>query len=330
LVWYKADHNDTLLNIPSDLLCRKLQVLTTIAYQYPYLERYYPTSSSYIWFDGKHLLNTRFVSYYIMDNGCYFYPDGIHEIKNKNILSHLTPNDQDVLMPVSFQWMDDNSVNLPKLTQNPFSIGLEDIRLYVVNGGVRFIATTINYAPAGHIWMVVGDYDVYNCTYSNCSLVVPPDRNSRCEKNWAPVVRKNMETGRDEAWFIYKWSPMLIGRIMDGEQLEIVEQIDTPWPWFDKFRGSTPFVQIEDGFIGLAHFSIEAHPRRYYHSLVLLDLHTLYPKKYSMPFYFKNVGVEFCIGMRFHSDKYTFWFSQMDRDPLMVEVEQSEIILHNI
>jgi len=340
LQWFGGNHDDHLLQVPVELVCSRVKPQSEVQYSYPYLERYYPTSASYVCVAGKHWLNTRFVSYYLMDNGCYFYPDGSHVIKNKNLLSPLERDAEGRWRPTGFEWMKEESIDLVESTPESFSRGLEDLRLFAVNGRTMFIATSINYSPAGHIWMVVGDYNVENQTYSNCQYVVPPNPDQYCEKNWTPVVRKNVETGSDEAWFIYSWNPMQIGRIKeegDGcrRRLEIVDQIDTSsLALFRYFRGSTAFVATTedgdgDGYIGLVHFSVETTPRHYYHCVVVLDTN-LHPVKYSMPFYFQKVSVEFCIGMDVSQETYTFWFSRMDRDPMMICVSKKDVLLFDV
>lgn len=127
-----------------------------------------------------------------------------------------------------------------------------------------------------------------------------------------------------------------MGRIIRGRDkthLEIVNEkkVDS-WPWFDLFRGSTSFTLTDEGYLGLVHFSFECYPRHYYHCLVLLDRETMYPIRYSMPFYFHQRSVEFCIGMRvdLEMDKYVFWISQMDSRPEMICVDRTEIVLHKV
>jgi len=50
--------------------------------------------------------------------------------------------------------------------------------------------------------------------------------------------------------------------------------------------------------------------------------------KYSNCFCFKSLGVEFCIGFTDElADEYVFWTSQMDREPMTVFINKSEIPL---
>jgi hypothetical protein len=86
---------------------------------------------------------------------------------------------------------------------------------------------------------------------------------------------------------------------------------------------------VDGKLLGVTHFSEEGSPRRYYHVLMELDPVNLKPLRYSMPFYFLNKGVEFCIGFSVINDDYVFWISQNDRDPLTVVVEKNNIPLVN-
>lgn len=133
--------------------------------------------------------------------------------------------------------------------------------------------------------------------------------------------------------FIYKWSPMEIGKLVKSENgelnLEIIESYDIQEPWFHKLRGSTVFSKVDGKLLGVTHFSEEGSPRRYYHMLIELDPVNLKPLRYSIPFYFLNKGVEFCIGFTVIKDDYVFWISQNDRDPLTVIVEKKDILLSN-
>ena len=59
--------------------------------------------------------------------------------------------------------------------------------------------------------------------------------------------------------------------------------------------------------------------------MVILDKETYAPLKYSRPFYFKNIGIEFCIGFSINENKYWFWISQLDRDPMLVSIDIDKI-----
>jgi hypothetical protein len=59
--------------------------------------------------------------------------------------------------------------------------------------------------------------------------------------------------------------------------------------------------------------------------MVMLDKDTYMPLKYSRPFYFNNIGIEFCIGFSINENKYWFWISRFDRDPMLVSIDVNKI-----
>jgi hypothetical protein len=217
-------------------------------------------------------------------------------------------------------------IDLPKYEGDVISRGLEDLRLYLgKNGQVQCIATNVDFSPNGKNNMMICDYCVDTKTVCNARVILPPGE-SWCEKNWIPIcVGGEPETSTK---FIYKWYPMEIGQVNETTgSLEIVQSYVINAPYFHKVRGSTTFMEREDGLLGVVHFSEDHNPRHYYHILVLLEKETLRPLKYSNCFCFKSLGVEFCIGFTDELDDYVFWTSQMDRDPMTVFIPKTEIPL---
>jgi hypothetical protein len=210
-----------------------------------------------------------------------------------------------------------------------FSEGLEDIRLFVgKEGRLRFIATNVNFSPVhGRNRMIVGDYDIDSLAYQNCQIVLPPEKHGGTEKNWIPIVRDLDE------FFVYRWSPFELGKVNPAtNQLEIVERFPVKSWIFGKLRGSTtfvPYTKDERYLVGVAHFSEEHGPRHYYHMLVLLEKETLKPVAYSQTFYFEKLLIEFCIGFTIHQDKYVFWVSRFDRDPIRIRIDMDKIPISN-
>lgn len=354
--WYRGDHNDTMLNVFSGVstdtyakLLSAEDIISKKEYVYPkFDEPFLPSSASYLEHEGRHYLNTRFVNYWMYPNGYYkFYnPDFI--IENRNFCSVL---DASTLEPVDFRMMDESvlydvrgeSLKVPPREKRAFSVGLEDIRLFGGDGCIRFIATNVEYSPVSKNRMILGTYDMDTATYRDCIMVIPPDPKSWCEKNWIPIVSINADGKREER-FIYKWSPMEIGVVNPmTNQLQIIIRHNVSSWIFGRLRGSTTFVdaplnilpeELKEGeyLVGLVHFSEEHSPRHYYHLLVLLEKTTLKPVRYSKIFYFEKLTIEFCIGMAVSSDgeKYVFWISRFDRDPISIEVKTGGLPLYNV
>lgn len=357
--WYRGDHNDQMLNIfsgvsadtyavplPEDAIVCKRE------YVYPDINTFLPGSASYIEHEGKQYLNTRMVNYWMYPNGYYRFHTPDFVIENRNLFSEL---DSDTLSPVDYREMEESSLyqpdgtllKAPEREKRTFSVGLEDIRLFCGKKGeddkrpIRFLATNVEYSPVSKNRMILGTYDSQSGTYRDCIVVVPPDPNSWCEKNWIPIL-SNWNGGEEEL-FIYKWSPMEIGRVNPvTNQLQIVIRHEISHWLFSRLRGSTTFVECPDAFlpeelrgsgaflVGLVHFSEEHSPRHYYHLLVLLEKETLRPIRYSKVFYFEKLSIEFCIGMTIKETRYVFWISRFDRDPICIEVNANTLLLNNI
>lgn len=363
-VWYRADHNDSLVDIFSGISADTYA--TALAspdntnairtqYAYPEIDPFLPGSASYLEHEGRHYLNTRFVNYWMYPNGYYRFHNPDMVIENRNFLSNLNP---DSLMPLDFCEMSERAIYdkdlvpipIPKREKRAFSVGLEDIRLF--SGAkredgtrpVRFVATNVEYSPMNKNRIVIGTYDIGTSTYCDCIVAVPPDPNSWCEKNWIPVVYKLLN-GEEKERFIYKWSPMEIGEIdLATNQLNIVVRHEIRHWLFSKLRGSTTFIDAPLAFlpegvdaekeylIGLAHFSEEHSPRHYFHTLLLLEKSTLKPVRYSRVFYFESLSIEFCVGMAVKpaTESYVFWISRFDRDPIMIEAKKEALLFTNI
>lgn len=327
--WYRGDHNDTILYISADHYTVPLSPMVTSRQKYNYLEikPYLPSSASYVYFNGLHILNTRYVNYWMYPNGYYLFHNPQNVIENKNVFSildaqSLTPLNYLEMQPVYLD-MEGNPLSQPNSEKHAFSEGLEDIRLYVNGNKLRFICTNVNFSPNGRNRIIIGDYDIEKMIFRNCMVVHPPKRDSYCEKNWIPLV-----DSKGEEWFIYKWYPMEIGKIdVDTHALEIKRCYDIKCGLFSKVRGSSTFVEWVDKeyLVGLVHFSEEHHPRHYYHMLIMLEKETFIPVKYTNTFCFEKLTIEFSIGMKIVNGEYVFWISQFDRDPMCIRVDVKDI-----
>jgi hypothetical protein len=320
--WYKADHNDTIIG---DMWARTVsrRVLdmpgvTTAMYDYPAVDGYHASSAAYLFHGGKHWLNTRYVNYWYYPDGWYMFYDGTSIIRSKNVRSELDP---DTMLPLNYLEMAE-TIDLPAYEM--YSRGIEDLRLYATAGGtVKYIATTVGYHATGGNRMVVGEYRVDAGDLADSQIIEPPT-DTYVEKNWVPLVLDNPVSefhGRE--LFIYGWSPFTVGEVK-GNRLEIVYQTDKTRgaPFFHKMKGSANFVDTGGVLVGVVHFSEELRPRHYFHVLVELDRNTLAPLRYSEPFYFSAVSIEFCIGFSLRGGEYWFWISRMDRDPIVVRVPE--------
>lgn len=340
VTWYRGDHSDNIFSFSGDYMVRNLTLsgldgyggcdgdgdgdgydsyIHKKTYDYVEIPTYYPTSASYLFFRGKHLLNTRYVNYWIYPSGCYQFNSGKRLIENKNIYSELSDDDGDY-NPLFYAEMEE-CVGLPS-NRDCLSVGLEDIRLYEYSGEVKYVATTIGYSPEGKSRIICGKYNIETQRIEGGTIIRPPE-NTWCEKNWIPIV------WRGEEMFIYRWFPLEIGKMADdgngGKRLDICVKHEIDLPLFKKIRGSSIFVETEEGYLGVVHYSEEHSPRHYYHMLVLLDKESLNVIRYSELFVFEKLGIEFCIGFTIRNKmEYVFWISRHDRDPITLRMNAKQ------
>jgi len=335
--WFLADHDDRMIRIPAEYmslcLARDVGSYRAQTYTYPSIPDFVPMSASVtVLPDGRMGMNTRCVNYRLAPNGSYIFHHPDRVIITRNLFSVLDP---ETLVPVSY----DEMANPTELTSRacPFD-GVEDIRIWSepADGTVRFVGTSVNYAPSDRARIITGVYDTEGRRLTAAMVVEPPTPTS-CEKNWSPVVRGPGEPTR----YIYRWSPLEVGHFEEGSGSGVGASlvIDTtralPSPLVKRWRGSTYFREhLTDPslLVGVVHFSEKEWPRHYYHQLVLLDKATLTPVKCTQPFSFaKPCTIEFCIGFlaqrggRGGEDQYHFWISQFDRDPLQVTVAVADL-----
>ena len=325
-IWYVANHDDSMVRIPdmfSYVLLHSDPSTVCIEYDYPNYSPYRPMSASCAEYKSQLVLNTRFVNYWIYDNGAYYYPEDESVIRTLNVCSTLDRVGE--TKPLDYAIMKEDCEHVvPSI--GCFSEGIEDIRLYISSSSddLCFIGSTLGYSHNKRITMIQGQYDVETKTCRNMRLIESP-YDCWCEKNWAPIP---LPSGRDG--FIYKWFPLEIGEVVPKEGndrigiLKIMSSTKTD-PWFKQMKGSTPFLPFRGNLLGVVHFSFEKSPRQYFHQLVMINRSTLDIMATSRVFCFRKASVEFCIGFRIHHELFSFWISQMDRDPLYLEVPQNKL-----
>lgn len=317
-------------------------------YKYLEIPDFLPCSASLVECGKWRILNTRYVNYRLTPLGYYLFNHPEHKIITRNVVSIL---DNQTWEPTCFIEIDDpDPTELPS-RECGFQ-GMEDIRLFlgdngdgviendngaVERGRLSFIATSVNYSNTNRNKMVMGKIEVDFVSKRgkmvDCKLIHSPS--DWYEKNWIPLgvggLGGENGNGNGNEKFIYKWSPFEIGKVDDSNPPNLKIEVSRPYSSFifEKFRGSSIFVKgfRENELIGVVHFSEGNSPRHYFHCLVVLNATTFLPIRYSAPFYFENIGIEFCIGFAIENGKYCFWISQFDRDPAFIKVDVETIPL---
>ena len=263
---------------------------------------YHPSSVSMFTYEGESYQNVRFVNYtinhktgsYTMKQDGAYSPD--YKVRTENVC----------FGPSEARTMRDTSVTLPR--RDARIRGLEDIRVYEdASGTLCFLATTSEYTEK--IRVLHGRYHVEDGTYSDCVVLDSPlDR--PCEKNWIPIDQSDT--------IIYQWHPYQLGKRV-GNTLEIQTEYMTP-SFFRHLRGSAVPIRVGEHLWALTHFVHYSTPRKYFHCFVKLHASTYKPLAISLPFVFRSVGIEYCIGCRVKNNQIAFAFSNWDDMPMCTDV----------
>ena len=322
IVWFKADHDDSIVRIPSHLFSRCIADETgrkTVRYPFPEKPGFYPSSSSYIHFEGQHILNVRYVNYKLDEYGRYHinHPNG--HLETLNLRCYLTESLDEFQSEPEFMW--EGMIGLREYDKS--ITGLEDVRLFVSDNQLKYIATNKSYHVMQKIRMITGDYSASMAMFENGCVLEPPT-DTYCEKNWIPISKERSgkersdDRERSNNRFIYRWAPFEIGEL-EGNTLKIVKSVNVEHMLLQKVRGSTPPVWSERDqcYYCVVHYCEHVHGAKtlaYYHMLVKLDKEFV-PFEWSNVFHFNRVGIQYCIGFTILDKGFAFWFSEHDGNP---------------
>lgn len=311
IVWYKADHDDSIVRVPSHLFSRCLSNPVT-RYALPEKPGFYPSSTAYIQTrEGDHVINIRYVNYRLDEYGRYIISHPQGHLETLNLRAYLTPDFQALTGESEFMW--EGMLGLPIYDRS--IMGLEDVRLFYTNTEqLKYVATNRSHSVSNKIRIIMGDYSASMAMFESGKILEPPT-DTWCEKNWIPIP----STGNQR--FIYKWAPFEIGELDEHGQLKIQVSIPNEHALFQKVRGSTPPVWSERHgcYLCVVHYCEHIHGAKtlaYYHALVKLRTADFLPFEWSDVFHFTKVGIQYCIGFTIMDDgKMAFWFSEHDGNP---------------
>jgi hypothetical protein len=132
----------------------------------------------------------------------------------------------------------------------------------------------------------------------------------------------------DGGLFIYKWNPFQVGRI-ENDVLVITHEQKTNH-FFSLMRGSSNIAEYKDTYITITHCVFDTTPRKYYHHFVTIDKHTNKILRYSLPFYFQNDGIEYCLGIIIKDNDCYAFLSQFDSHPILVKVDLCRVKFYDL
>lgn len=281
----------------------------TTAFCCPNKEPYSASSSSLLVLEsGVRIMNVRYVNYSMKPDGSYVFRDPEGKCRTRNYCVYL---DGDNKIISHYLEMQESLPELESRKRNTTVYGLEDLRLFEHNNQLYFTAASKEYSE--QIRILMGKYDPEHCRISDTAVLEPPTHTD-CEKNWIPV-----SNGKSGIRFLYQWHPLKVG-VLNENKLEIVTEHPTPC-FFRDARGSSGAIVVGDELWIVLHKVCYSTPRYYCHFMVVLDRTTLKPKRFSIPFVFKENGIEYCLSFYIKEGTVFFVFSRNDSNPSILSCD---------
>ena len=262
----------------------------------------------------------RYVNYSIDENGGYVNQK---HIITKNVISAFRVNETEQKLephPDTHEFV----LGYNTVIDNVY-VGLEDMRLYENNGKIFY---SCNRGVHFHnIRIEHGIVSKETRSVENSVLLQKPGA-SEIEKNWVMIEQKE-----DEMFFIYKWSPLVIGKVSKSSPTEEIPSLfNTIYEYsspraFSHLRGSTNGVRINNEIWFLCH-TVSYEDRRYYYQIfVVLDGDTYLPKYYTPWITFEKKKVEYSLGFVYMEaiDSLLIGYSLMDCETKYTTIRLADI-----
>lgn len=245
-------------------------------------DRYLPCNPSIFKTDSGYTVNCRTVNF-LQKRAEYVVLDEDNCVRTKNILITYDEN---------FNKLSESQIYENNLALVSSSVkGLEDMKIFPLNDGIYFTATTRELHPTTIPKICLGKLEKFKDDYivNKITSLQGPDPD-RIEKNWLPFVVDN------ELYVVYSYSPLIIYKpnLETGECIPVINKnhnLD-----MTRFRGSASPISFDDGYLLMIHEVVWQNGRTYIHRFIYLDKN-FEIKKISRPFTFKHTGVEFCSSM---------------------------------
>jgi tetratricopeptide (TPR) repeat protein len=243
-----------------------------------------------------YLFNIRYVNYYIDSGGGYL--DCNDHIMTMNRFVELSPD---------YMILNDKVFDVTNTTGR--YVGIEDVRIFSSEDDLLFIGTGQH--KNGNLGIVYGNYDI-NKNELEVNEMKSTFTDNSCEKNWVFTDYQN------ETHIIYKWCPLQICKInRENHTINLVEERKMP-KIFNRTRGSScgfkylnkQTNQNEIWFV--VHIASYEQPRHYYDMIAVFD-ESLNLLRYSAPFKYEDVPIQYCIGLIVKDESVMINYSTWDR-----------------
>jgi len=264
------------------------------------------------------------------------YYDILDDDEHVRTINYFVDFDKNMNIQNTYQVLD--TVNR---TRYPTRIhGIEDMRLFKFKDEWWFTCTQLDVVPSGVPRVCLGKLGQRNNEHKTINVELftglqgpydQADKQLRCEKNWMPFVYKN------QILIIYSIDPYIILKPdiekMDGT-CEIFKKCNYKQD-VSRLRGGGAPVPYNGGWLMCVHEKFyvkgqingqDSEKGIYTHRFLLTD-ENLTVNKISIPFYFRELGVEFCASLTHNikGDGLVLGVGYEDREAHAVEMKYTDV-----
>lgn len=273
--------------------------------------KYYSSSSCLIKnpSDNGYIMNVRYVNYYVNKNGSYTCYKDIYNndcVCTKNKFVKLDHN----LNIINSSFLSKNDIFNSKEKSTYY--GIEDIKIYNYKNDIFYIGTKISSStqtPSKKVGITTGLYFPFSEIpyYKDNKIITQDFKKSSCEKNWVFTIYQN------QLCIVYQFYPLTICKQHNSPDHVLIPIIQKDMPKiYDNVRGSTcGFVYNEEIWF-VNHLVSFTTPRSYYHMISVFDK-DMNLLRYSAPFSFEKMKIEFCLSIVVEDDRVLINYSTFDR-----------------
>lgn len=195
--------------------------------------------------------------------------------------------------------------------------GLEDLRICKSNQTMYGLGITFEYGNHNHPSVCLCLFDKNDGNYFVSSVLPTCYEENKVQKNWAPFFDKNL-------YAIYSHDPLIILQIdTETGKSTVAIQKESSLDLSD-IRGSSSPVKINDDWIMMVHGVLQRDTRKYYHHFIMYDKDWNF-KHISLPFYFEELFVEFCLSISVEENQITIFYSKEDNESKMMQISYDKI-----
>jgi len=285
-----STRNSTLSN--EGFYMSPLPVKKKIDIKYPMPLHYTRSSASIIKTDQGYRINIRGVNYFLHE-GNYKSRHGDNTIRTINYLLDTDPN-LNIIKGVEL--VDKSGIPLyPKDI-----LGMEDVRLFGTN---YFFCTYLEMNESRTPQIGWGTYEPETGIVTRM-VPLMAGFELKCEKNWLPFIDDG------DIYIIYAMGPFQLykldqvtGVVTEVKRSAIGEGLtycspnpSSSDPYINDFRGSANPIFYKNHWLTTIHQVYHSQLRKYFHRFVAFDK-DFTTIKFSLPFYFEKVGIEFNLSM---------------------------------